>query len=154
MFFDVNKPRIQQPKGTSWKSKIWLPASKSRELAPGMKYYTMVARIALCFKLSTADSFRNRASHNLWISCLWRCWSMEIFPNKQLWDFINTGHWKVYYPTNYREGKFLLAVHLQIYSTPEAAPKRPGLLLFFRAKYLFLPVIYETKKSYFLVLEH
>lgn len=91
----------------------------------------MVARIALCFKLSAADSFKNRTCHNLWISCLWRCWSMEFFfSNRKLWDFIYTGHWKVYYPPNYREGKFLLAVHLQIYSTPKAAPGRPGFLLF------------------------
>lgn len=80
----------------------------------------------------------------------------NFFSNKHLWGFISTGHWKIYYPTNYREGKFLLAlhVHLQIYNTLKAAPRRPRLLSVFRAKYLFLPVICESKKSYFLVLEH
>lgn len=80
----------------------------------------------------------------------------NFFCNIHLWGFINTGHWKVYYPTNYREGKFLLAlhVHLQMYNTLKVAPRRSRLLSIFRAKYLFLPVICESKKSYFLVLGH
>lgn len=38
IFFDVDKPWIQQLKCASWKSKIWLPAIKGGELTPGMKY--------------------------------------------------------------------------------------------------------------------
>lgn len=62
MFFDVHKPRIQEHKYTSWKSKVLLCLIKGSALAPGIKYYNMVDGIALYFKLSANDSFMNSQS--------------------------------------------------------------------------------------------
>lgn len=102
--------------------------------------------------------FKNRGIHNLWISCLWRCWSVDFFfSNKQLWGFSNIDHWKVHHPTYNKEGKFLLGSTSCKYTelpSPKGAPKRPGFLLFSIAKYLFLAISYDTKKSYVIVIEH
>lgn len=115
-----------------------------------MKYYNMIVRI-------TTSNIQQQIHSRTEPFVIFEFIVFEdvdqwnFFSNKQLWDFSSRGHWKVYYPTCYREGKFLLAVHLLIHSPSKATPKRP--FIFQSKVFFFLLVIYEIKKSYFLVLE-